>query len=231
MLHDLDRTIEKILIERGSLNKGEIDISFEQPTSEWSATLSRPTINCWAFDLRENLKLRSMEMEVTRQMSGRKKQANIRLVPLRFDVSYLITAWARKAEDEHQLLWRALGALVHFLALTPDQCEGTLKDQPYDMPVMVAQVTEAASNMTDLWSVLDNQMRMGFTFVTTVALDPQRILDAPLVLEGRLIFGQAFRPQTETIDHPEIYGSEQASRFEDGIPIVPNGNEAKEEET
>ncbi len=229
MLPDLDLTIEKILVERGKLSKGEIDISFEQPNSEWSATLSRPTVNCWAFDLRENLKLRSMEMEVTRQMAGKKKQANIRMVPMRFDISYLITAWARKAEDEHQLLWRSLGALSHYLALNPDQCEGLLKEQPYDMPVMVAQVTESASNMTDLWSVLDNEMRMGFTFVVTVALDPQRVLEAPLVLEGRLIFGQSFEPHTETIDQPEIYGSEQASRFEDGIPIVSNGNEAKEE--
>ena len=40
MLHDLDRTIENILVERGKLTKGEIDIAFEQPTSEWSATLS-----------------------------------------------------------------------------------------------------------------------------------------------------------------------------------------------
>ena len=162
-----------------------------------------------------------MEMEVTRQMAGKKKQANIRMVPMRFDISYLITAWARKAEDEHQLLWRTLGALAHFLALKPEECEGALQDQPYDMPVMVAQVTEAASNMTDLWSVLDNEMRMGFTFVVTVAMDPQRVLEAPLVLEGRLIFGQAFNPPTEMIDHPEIFEGENASQFEEGIPIVP----------
>lgn len=229
MLHDLDRTIEKILRDRGGLKENEIDIAFEQPNSEWSATISRPTLNCWAFDLRENLKLRSMEMEVNRNM--KKKEAHMRMVPMRIDVTYLITAWARKAEDEHQLLWRALGALAHFMALNPDNCEGTLKDQPFDIPIMVAQVTEAATNMSDLWSVLDNEMKMGFTFVATLALDVQRVLQAPLVLEGRLRFGQAHDPAAQEIDFPEIFGKEQAERYKDGYPITAqNGSKDKNEE-
>ncbi|HLV34692.1 MAG TPA: Pvc16 family protein [Spirillospora sp.] len=229
MLHDLDRTIEKILRDRGGLKENEIDISFEQPTSEWSATISRPTINCWGFDLRENLKLRNMEMEINRNM--KKREAHMRMVPMRLDVTYLITAWARKAEDEHQLLWRALAALAHYIALDPEQCEGGLKDQPYDIPVMVAQVTEAAQNITDVWSVLDNEMKMGFTFVATLALDLQRVLEAPLVLEGRLRFGQSHEPAAERVDFPEIFGKEQAERYQDGIPITPkNGNQKGSEE-
>jgi hypothetical protein len=231
MLHDLDRTIEKLLRERGKLKENEIDISFEQPTSEWSATLSRPTISCWGYDLRENLKLRSMDMEVNRNY--KKNQANMRMVPMRIDITYLITAWARKAEDEHQLLWRALGTLAHYMALSPENCEGTLKEQPYDIPIMVAQITEASANMTDLWSVLDNEMKLGFTFVATLALDVQRVLEAPLVLEGRLRFGQAHDPATETIDFPEIFGKEQAKQYRDGIPITakngkPKGKEEEE---
>jgi hypothetical protein len=229
MLHDLDRTIEKILRERGGLKETEIDIAFEQPTSEWSATISRPTVNCWAFDLRENLKLRSMEMQVNRNM--KKREANMRMVPMRIDVAYLITAWARKAEDEHQLLWRTLGALAHYMALIPENCEGGLKDQPYDIPVMVAQITEAANNMTDLWSVLDNEMKMGFTFITTLALDVERVLSAPLVLEGRIRVGQSHDPSSETIDFPEVFGEDQTERYKDGIPITTrNGKKEDREE-
>lgn len=228
MLHDFDRTIEKILRDRGNMVANEIDVAFEQPTSEWSATLSRPTINCWAFDLRENVKLRNMEMQVNRNM--KKNEAHMRRFPMRVDVTYLITAWARKAEDEHQLLWRALGALAHYMALIPEDCEGSLKDQPYDLPIKVAQITEAATNMTDLWSVLDNEMKMGFTLVTTLALDIDRVLEAPLVLEGRLIFGQAYRPVTKTIDTPEIFGKEQSKQFQDGIPIKPKNGKTEDRE-
>jgi hypothetical protein len=226
MLHDLDRTIEKLLRDRGGLKENDIDISFEQPTSEWSATISRPTINCWAFDLRENIKLRSMNMQVERDQ--KKKIVNLRMVPMRVDVTYLITAWARKAEDEHQLLWRALAALAHYMALSQDMCEGVLKDQPYELPLLVAQITEAANNMTDLWSVLDNEMKMGFTLATTLALDLQRVLEAPLVLEGRLRFGQSEDPTTERIDSPEIFGKDEAKRYKDGLPITARNGKKEE---
>jgi hypothetical protein len=226
MLHDLDRTIEKLLRDRGGLKENEIDISFEQPNSEWSSSINRPTINCWAFDLSENIKLRSMDMQVNRD--PKKKVANLRMVPMRLDVTYLITAWARKAEDEHQLLWRALGALAHYMALTQDMCEGALKEQPYELPMVVAQITEAATNMTDLWSVLDNEMKMGFTLSTTLALDLQRVLEAPLVLEGRLRFGQSEDPTTKRIDSPEIFGKDAAKRYRDGLPIKA-GNGKKED--
>jgi hypothetical protein len=155
----------------------------------------------------------------------------MRMVPMRIDVAYLITAWARKAEDEHQLLWRTLGALAHYMALIPENCEGGLKDQPYDIPVMVAQITEAANNMTDLWSVLDNEMKMGFTFITTLALDVERVLSAPLVLEGRIRVGQSHDPSSETIDFPEVFGEDQTERYKDGIPITTrNGKKEDREE-
>ena len=67
MLQDFDKTLENMLIEEGNFNKREIDITFEQPTSEWSARLNRPTLNLWCFDLRENVKLRTMERRVNRE--------------------------------------------------------------------------------------------------------------------------------------------------------------------
>ncbi len=190
MIHDLDETIRKILVEKGRLNAGEIDITFDQPNGDWAAGLSRPTINCWLFDVRENLELRSMEWETTRANG----KGQLRLPPLRFDLTYLVSAWTRKVEDEHLLLWRALGALCQAGALDPDQCEGALRDQPYEIPIKVAQSSEAVSNLTDLWSVLDNEMRAGFIVAVTVALDADRGFDAPLVFDKKIAVGQSDDP-------------------------------------
>jgi len=66
LLYDLNKTLEKILIQKGNITPNQIDISFEQPNGQWSARLSRPTLNCWCFDLRENIKLRSVEMTTQR---------------------------------------------------------------------------------------------------------------------------------------------------------------------
>lgn len=213
MLHDLDRTLQKLLYERGNLKKDEIEIAFEQPTAEWSSRLSRPTINCWCFDLRENIKLRNMEMQrpdrdILRQMSqrdanGKAPQIAMQLAPLRFNLTYLVTAWARKIEDEHRLLWRALGALTAQTMLEPAACEGELKDQPYDIPISAAQITEAASTFTDLWSVLDNQMRLGFTLQVTLALDTQRAFEAPLVLESVVRVGQSLMDEIQSPLEPD----------------------------
>ena len=51
MLQDLDKTIEKIIVQYGNLSGSDIDISFEQPTREWSSRLSRPAINCFCYDM------------------------------------------------------------------------------------------------------------------------------------------------------------------------------------
>lgn len=208
MIQDLDKTLEKLIVERGKLNRNEIDLSFEQPTGEWSARLNRPTLSCWCFDLRENVKLRSMDMTATH----RDNHARIALRPLRYDLMYLVTAWARRIEDEHQLLWRALGALVQVPRLDPNECEGGLRDQMFDIPLVVGNITDRMPSMTDLWSVLDNQMRLGFTLVVTLALDSGRGFDAPLVLEKQISVGQAEHPEAQVITAPDVVIRQQADR-------------------
>ena len=208
MIQDFDKTLEKLIYEGGKLNRNEIDLSFEQPTGEWSARLNRPTLNCWCFDLRENVKLRSMDMTTVQQNN----HARISMRPMRVDLMYLISAWARRIEDEHQLLWRALGALVQVPILDPDECEGGLRDQMFNIPLVVGNITDRMPSMTDLWSVLDNQMRLGFTLVVTLALDTGRGFDAPLVLEKQISVGQAEHPETKVITAPDVVLRQQADR-------------------
>lgn len=190
MLHDLDKTFERIMITEGQLNTREIDIAFEQPTREWASRLSRPTLDCWCFDLRENLKLRNMEMRMTQNGN----MGRTGLPPRRFDLTYLVTAWARKIEDEHQLLWRALAALKRFQVLAPGECEGTLRYQTRDIPLLVGDMSSNPINLVDLWSVLDNEMRLGFIVTATVELDTEMGFEGPLVLEATFRVGQSEDP-------------------------------------
>jgi len=192
MLQDLDKTFEKLLIQHGNLSSSDIQISFEQPTREWSGRLNRPTLNCFCFDLRENLKLRNMDMNTTTN-GGRGRTT---LPPRRIDLSYLVTAWARKIEDEHQLLWRALGTIKRFSQLQPEQCEGMLRMQTLPIPLLVADMSGSAINLVDLWSVMDNQMRLGFTVQATVELDTELGFESPLVLEAFVRVGEANRSST-----------------------------------
>ncbi|MBN1284764.1 MAG: DUF4255 domain-containing protein [Anaerolineae bacterium] len=196
MIHELDETIRQVLITRGKLNGHEIDIEFDQPTGEWAATLSRPTINCWLYDIRENAELRANLQFRTVHENGRARRV---APPLRFDLSYLVTSWTRKAEDEHRLLWRALGALASIRVLEPAACVGALQNQPFKIPIKVAQGTTAVSTLAELWGVLDNQMRAGFNFVATLAFDPEFGFESELVLAKQLVVGQSETPERQEI--------------------------------
>lgn len=129
--------------------------------------------------------------------------------PIRLDLTYLITAWARKVEDEHQLLWRALGALAQIPELNPASCEGALKEQLYNIPVLVANMPTGMPNMSDLWSVLNNQMRLGFTAVVTLALDRTTTFESPLVLETDIRIGVSWSPESREMDIMDVELREQ----------------------
>jgi uncharacterized protein DUF4255 len=200
MLSDFDKTLEKIIIHEGNLNRHEIDIAFDAPTGEWSSRLSRPTLDCWCFDMRENIKLRIPD----RALSSNGSAAHVAAPIKRVDLTYLVTAWARKVEDEHQLLWRALGALKRYPILEAEQCEGALRYQEHNIPMIVADMSTLQTNLVDLWSVLENQMRLGFILIATVDLDIRFGFDEQLVLEATIRVGESDVPEKRRlIGEPE----------------------------
>ena len=87
MLDDLDETLKTLFRERGGLASDEIDIAFEAPDREWSSRIGKPTVNCYLYDIRENLQLRETDWIVERQDNGR--VVTKRQPPRRFDLSYL----------------------------------------------------------------------------------------------------------------------------------------------
>jgi hypothetical protein len=135
------------------------------------------------------------------------------------DLAYLVTAWARKIEDEHQLLWRALSVLKRYSQLMPEDCVGGLRSQNYPIPFTVADMSSSTTNMVDLWSVMDNQMRLGFFVLATVELDTGVGFEGPLVLEAFVRVGEANRPS-----------SRKFSRQPEEIHITPKSDESSEPE-
>jgi hypothetical protein len=200
MITDVDQTFEQLLRLEGKIPKSDVDIEFDQPTGEWSATLSRPTLNLWCFDIRENVKLRNRDID-RRVQDGR--TAITMRKPRRMDLAYMVTAWARKVEDEHQLLWRALKVFRTNPRIAREKCVGELRYQNFDIPLMSADMSDAPFNMTDLWSVLDNRMKLGFVAVATVELMTDDVIEGPLVLEGEFRVRQIVEAETEEVPKRE----------------------------
>jgi hypothetical protein len=175
----------------------EVDVSFDAPDREWSGRLSRPTVNCYLYDVRENHEFRETDYELERRSSGVALRTK---TPIRVDVSYQVTVWARAAEDEHRLLWRVMSALLRHPRLPDDVLQGELKDQPFPIRAQSAQPELGPKNAAELWQALDNRIRPGLTYMVTLALDPQVVITSPLVFtrSARLFGWPEHPPQNDT---------------------------------
>jgi hypothetical protein len=193
MFHDLDEVLRQLLIREIPVKNGEVDLTFEQPTRDWAARLSRPTLNLFLHDVRENLKLRtSLQWTVEQNPDGTATQ---RRTPVRVDLHYMITAWANEPDDEHNLLARTLMALLRQPHLPQDLLPENLGDQSKPMQIQVAQ-EDTLRNPADVWNALDNEIRPAITLVVTLTVDPYVPLVTPLTRTREMRVGQVADPLT-----------------------------------
>ena len=178
MINELDETIKQLLVKKGALESGEVDISFETPNREWSASISKPTVNIYLYDLRENHELRTTEWMIERGANGiatRKKN------PSRVDLSYLITVWTNDIEDEHRLLWSVMQTLFCYPDIPVELLSGRLAGQDYPINTKTAQPDGLFNNPADFWTALDNQLKPSVNYVVTLPLDIGMEFTAPIV--------------------------------------------------
>lgn len=200
MIADLDRTIKELVVEEMPIKNGEVDVKFDQPTREWSSRLTKPTLNLFLYDVRENNVLRQHQWEQrNRNGDGRARQARMKRTPHRVDCNYMITAWASRPEDEHRLLTRCLLALFRHPVLPEERLLGSLQNPQYEIRSHLAS-HDKLTNPAEVWSALDNELRPSVSYVITLALDPWTEVSGPMVLSRTLRTGQSETlPQEQTL--------------------------------
>lgn len=196
MIPDVDEVLKKLLIHEIRIKGNEVDIRFEQPKREWSSRLSKPTINLFLFDIRENLRLRGAEQYRTiKRPDG---VSEIRRNPVRMDLRYIMSAWVKEPEDEHLLLASAINGLLRNPFLPEKLLTKNLKDQPAPMPLEVATFPPEAGpidKFSEIWGVLDNEMRPGILLTVTVSFDPYTPMEYKQVRTRELKFFQDPSPE------------------------------------
>ena len=178
MINDLNETIKQVLIKKGAIDPAEVDVSFETPKREWSASISKPTVNVYLYDIRENHDLRGTEWFIKKDQNGiaaRKKS------PSRVDLSYLITVWTNDIEDEHRLLWQVLMTLFRYTELPDELLSGQLAGQQYPIRATTAQPDGLFNNPSEFWTALDNELKSSINYLVTLPLDLDIAFTAPLV--------------------------------------------------
>jgi hypothetical protein len=182
MIAELDETIRQLLIREGGLDPSDVDITFEIPNREWSVGISKPTLNCYLFDIRENRDLRQSGMSVvgmgTRD-AVRKREA------MRVGVTYLITAWTRQVEDEHRLLFQALYTLMRFPDIPDDMRVGALQQQEHPLRTAIIQPDGVLKSPGEFWTALENHLKPSLSYVVNLAIEPDKLpAGPPVFVEG-----------------------------------------------
>lgn len=141
------------LLRRASMLTADIDVVFDAPTKDWAAARSAPTVNVYLHDLREDTERRSYGQVDVRGDDGRvvSRQAAPRYVLL----SYLLTAWTARAQDEHQLLAVMLDTVLEAATLPPE----LLPDQVRAAGPISLTLSPSGPVGPDLWSALGGTLK------------------------------------------------------------------------
>jgi hypothetical protein len=181
MIHDLDQSL-RTLLRRDALNGADVEIAFDAPTRDWASRRNAPTLDVYLYDIREDLKWRAYGSVDLRNEQG---LINARQGPPRyFRLSYLVTAWTQRPEDEHRLLSAVLACFLRFEVLPKDVLSGALATQRSPIRMSIAQPPPEDRPLSDVWSALGGELKPSLDLITLVAIDPTAPSQVgPLVLE------------------------------------------------
>ena len=198
MLTEFHRSLQSLLYDRGHIAADDVDISFEMPIRPWIGARTRPTLSFFLFDIRENTELRQTSPETVRA-NGR---GTHRLPPRRFDLRYLVSALTTVVEDEHLLIWRALGTLMKHPTLPAEMLPESIRAFGIPVTGKIADPDDSPRAL-DVWSALENPPRPALIYVATVPLDLEMETSAPLVLTRTARFAR-FATDDDSDAVPEI---------------------------
>jgi hypothetical protein len=165
VLNLLDESLEGFLRAVVPLPTKDVDISFDAPDAEWSAGVTKPTVNLYLWDLRQSVERRESGVEVV-ELDGVLIR---RRPPPQVDCRYLVTAWTSEVRDEHALLGAVLGALLQHDHLGPEYLQGA-----YAPVRPVPRLTVASPDVkdtADFWSAVGGQLKPGLDLQVTATVD------------------------------------------------------------
>ncbi|WP_327400583.1 DUF4255 domain-containing protein [Streptomyces sp. NBC_01288] len=185
MIHEVDEVLGH-LIGGGALAGSGIEVSFDAPTRDWAARRNTPTINTYLYDIREDVHRRQRGHVAVRD--ERDVVVKRRQPPRWFRLSYLVTAWTKRPQDEHRLLSAVLSTLIPRELLAPEELPGSLRELGLSVPISVAGIQTESRSLAEIWSALGGELKPSLDLVVTAPFPAYPEYDAgPPVTEGAAV--------------------------------------------
>ena len=180
-MHEVDQALRRLVREE-ALRGTDVEVAFEAPTKDWAARRNAPTVNVYLYDVREDLRRRQRGL-LNEYESGAVKARH--LPPRHFKLSYLVTAWTQRPEDEHRLLSALLVGFLGYEALPAESLSGSLAELGLPVPMTVALPPPEDRAFADVWTALGGELKPSLDLVVSAPVDTGRVYPAgPPVEEG-----------------------------------------------
>ncbi|MFB7497229.1 DUF4255 domain-containing protein [Streptomyces sp. NPDC056161] len=213
MIHEVDEALRR-MFRTDALVGGQVAVVFDAPTRDWAAKVNAPTVNLYLYDIREDMRRRERGL-----LNEYDEQGTIvarRRPPRYFKLSYLITAWTKRPEDEHRLLSSLLSCLLRYEALPAGQLTGTLGEIGVSVPMTVALPPPEDRSFADVWSALGGELKPSLDLVVSVPVTESPVYPAgPQVGEDGVRLGFGELPP----DHPAPPGATQPTPDGRRLPV------------
>jgi hypothetical protein len=169
MIHEVDDALRR-LVRDEALRGSDIDVVFDAPTKDWAARRNAPTVNLYLYDLREDLRRRQRGLINEYDPTGTRVVARHQ-PPRHIKLSYLLTAWTQRAEDEHRLLSSLLETFLRYEAVPPGLLAGRLAELGLPVPLTVALPPPEDRSFADVWSALGGELKPSLDIVVSAPVD------------------------------------------------------------
>ena len=196
MIQDVDESL-RALVKRDALNGSKADVAFDAPTREWSSRRNTPTVDLYLYDIREDLEQREVMWEAVRGDSGFVTER--RPPARRFKLSYLVTAWTQRPEDEHRLLSSLLSCFLRNQTMPVELITGSLVGARLPITLNIALPPPQDRSISDVWSALGGELKASLDLVVNAPFEIKVAIPAgpPVLEEPKFTFE---RPDGETED-------------------------------
>jgi hypothetical protein len=155
MISEVDDALRALV--RDALEATEVEVVFDAPTKDWAARRNAPTVSLYLYDLREDLRRRERGFHLQRLADG---APGSRVPPPRhFRLSYLVTAWTQRPEDEHRILDSVLRCFLRHEALPSELVAGALAEPRLPVPLFVGLPPPEDRGFADVWSALGGELK------------------------------------------------------------------------
>ncbi|WP_133801643.1 DUF4255 domain-containing protein [Kribbella caucasensis] len=180
MIQEVDSALQA-LIQREAVGARDVEVVFDAPTKDWSSRRNAPTIDVYLYDIREDLRRR--ERGLLNEYNEDRHIAARHLPPRYFKLSYLVTAWTQRPEDEHRLLSGLLSCFLRHDALPEDLLTGPLAELGLGVPLTIALPPPEDRSFADVWSALGGELKPSLDLVVSAPTATGRVYPAATLVD------------------------------------------------